>query len=140
MIPFEGTFAKAQWYRGIRLAMRPTGFDLVARSVGVGLVFVMLGAVVVGSLHGEEVNSPRLLRSALSIGLLTLWLARPYVRAWRVAAQPWRSTGNAPSHVAALGRQLSTIAERSAKKTVSFLEHFGLYQDSTNSRFLVDTC
>ncbi|MFZ2362574.1 MAG: hypothetical protein WA040_24750 [Anaerolineae bacterium] len=96
MIPFEGTYTRKQWNRGLLLAARPTGIDLLARLVGVGIVLVVLGIVAASFILGEEMSASRILRFALSIGLLAIWIASPYVRAWRIAAQPWRTAGNAP--------------------------------------------
>jgi len=95
MIPFDGVYNRQQWGQGVRWAMHPTGRSLVLRLVG--LAIVLAGIAVIGvSLADGEMNKLKLLRLAIGVGILAYWVAIPYVRAWRVAALPWRRPGGAP--------------------------------------------
>lgn len=95
MIPFDGVYTRQQWGQGVRWAMYPTGRSLVLRLVGSAIV--LAGIAVIGvSLADGEMNKLKLLRLAISVGILAYWAAAPYVRAWRVAALPWRRTAGAP--------------------------------------------
>jgi len=93
MIPFAGNYTRQQWSQGIRLAMYPTGRNLVFRLLGLGLILFLVGVIVYNAYQGEQVSWTRLARPVVSMLLLGAWVSPPYVRAWRTAAQAWRGTG-----------------------------------------------
>jgi len=97
MIPFSGEYTKAQWSRGIRLAMYPKGRALIFRLLGLALCLAVIGALVVSRLQGETVQASRVVRMLISAGVLGVWAALPYVRAWQAMAQPWRGGRSTPN-------------------------------------------
>ena len=96
MISFAGNYTKQQWSRGLRLAMYPTGRNLIFRLVGLGIILFFVGFIAYTLYQGEEVNWARLARPAVSVVLLGAWVSTPYVRAWRAAAEPWRGSSGHP--------------------------------------------
>jgi hypothetical protein len=97
MIPFAGSYTKEQWSRGLRVAMHPTGRNLIVRLLGLAVILLFVGFIAYNLFQGEAVNWGRLARSAVSVLLLGAWVSTPYVRAWRAAAEPWRGTDRHPS-------------------------------------------
>lgn len=97
MIAFGGEYSKAQWSRGIRLAMYPRGWGLLLRLLAFGLFVGGLLILGVSYLQGEELRTTKLLRVALSLLVLAAWAALPFWNAWRAATQPWRNRRGGPS-------------------------------------------
>lgn len=94
MIPFEGQYTRKQWRRGIQLAMRPTGRDMVLRLGASVLILASLGFIVISLLQGKTQGADglRLVRLAISIALLGYWVLSPYLRARRIESRAWRAS------------------------------------------------
>ncbi len=97
MIEFGGEYTRAQWRRGIHLAMYPTGRALYLRLLALAICLAGVIILGVGRLQGEALQPARALRTLFTLAALAVWAALPFFRAWRAAEQPWRRSAPRPS-------------------------------------------
>jgi hypothetical protein len=97
MIPFGGEYTKAQWARGMRLAMYPQGRGLFLRLLALAICLAGLGVLGVSYFQGNEAYVTRSLRVVWGVLLLAVWALLPFWQVWRISSQPWRGGRSGPS-------------------------------------------
>lgn len=93
MIPFHGVYTRGQFFRGIRLALRPSRRALVLRGLGALIAFGVIGAYIVVAVSGEGIPTSRLIRTGITALFLLYWAVSPFVASWWAASRQWRKAG-----------------------------------------------
>ena len=93
MITFSGTYTRAEWLRGLNIAMRPSKGALALRLLALALFVVALGIIAAAFIRGEPIETLRLIRNVMAAVVLGFWAIQPFLRARQLAAAQWKRAG-----------------------------------------------
>lgn len=96
MIPFGGEYTKAQWSRGMRLAIYPQGRGLFLRLLVCAICVASFVIFAVNYFQGNEMDSIRSLRTLFLSLILAVWALSPFWQAWRASREPWQHGRKGP--------------------------------------------
>jgi hypothetical protein len=105
-IPFGGQYDRSLIYRAVLLAQRASKQARILRLILFGCVAVGSALLLVGYFTQANRDPVKVLRPAISVLILLVFLLSPYVRALRVTQQFWKDPsagGRVTGTVTALG-------------------------------------